>query len=338
MDDITTKRLKSTAKKILKNGLPYGISTRLFPSKPILEGEPPEIYNKTGERVLLAYLQDIHILHSPYTYTSGRNPQRVLWDRYNYTLNTQFYTNLEIFKRYPLKDGQCQFGMLVESENVVPDDYDAILKKEDSVKSLSLLFTHSDRLLDKYENARFIPGGCPWYGSMIHGGGEFDDIRYTKKTKLISIVSSIKYMRPLSKFRSDLALEMNRIKLGDAMGTIVGKWVNITDSLDDYMYSVGIENTATKYYFTEKLLNCFCSQTIPVYYGASEFGGLFNTDGIIFIKEPTVECAIKTIKEQCSPEDYKSRLDAIIDNYHRVQKFLSLEDYLTDNYMDHFVF
>ncbi len=331
------KKFKNQVKKTVKNILPYGISTQIFPEKKITEGTPPAIYNEKGERVLLAYLQDKHVAHSPYTFVSGRIPRRILWDRFNYRLNTQFYSHQEIFKMHEKTDGQKQFGILVESENVVPDDYNRLMKNPDTVHQLDALFTHSDRLLDKYENARFIPGGGSWFGTPRRGGILTEDAFYNK-SKLISIVSSVKFFRPLSTLRSQLALEMAKIGLGDVMGTIVGKYVSIADSLTDYMYSVGIENTATKYYFTEKLINCFAAMAVPVYYGASEVHKFFNPDGIIFIKEPTVECAIETIQKNCSREDYESRKEAILDNYRRVQDYLCIEDYLTANYIDEFVF
>lgn len=337
MDLSVKKKIKKNIKTTLKNVLPYGIATHIFPEKKITEGNPPSLYNEKGERVLVAYLQDYHVAHSPYTFVSGRLPKRILWDRFNYRLNTQFYSHQEIFKLQEKNDGQRQFGILVESENVVPDDYERLIKNPDAVKRLDALFTHSDRLLDKYENAFFIPGGGSWFGTPRRGGVLTDQAFYNK-SKLISIVSSIKFFRPLSTLRSELALEMAKIGLGDVMGTIVGKYVSIADSLTDYMYSVGIENTASKYYFTEKLINCFAAMAVPVYYGASEVTKFFNPDGIILIKEPTVECAIDTIKRNCSREDYESRKEAIIDNYNRVQNYLCIEDYLTANYMNKFVF
>lgn len=328
-------KIRGTVKKVLKNSLPYFLSTKLFLERPILEGVPPIIYNKDGERVMLAYLQDIHIAHSPYSWVSGRIPRQILWDRYNYTLSNQFYSHREIFSRHLRNHNGRQFGILVESEQVVPDDYKKVLENPDSIRELDAIFTHSVRILDKYENACFIPGGGVWFGTSLRGGEIIADA-YERKTKLLSIVSSAKFMLPLSKFRSDLALEMKAKGVGDVMGTIVGKYVSISDSLTDYMYSVGIENTESDYYFTEKLLNCFASQTVPIYYGAREVSRFFNPDGVIFIQEPTVECALRTMR-QCSRDDYESRKDAIIDNYIRVQDYLCIEDYITSHYMDKFI-
>ena len=40
-----------------------------------------------------------------------------------------------------------------------------------------------------------------------------------------------------------------------------------------------------KFYFTEKLLDCFATGTIPVYLGAPDIGKVFNIDGIITLSD-----------------------------------------------------
>lgn len=322
---------------VLKNALPYAISVRAYPHRTITEGKAPMLFNAASERVLVAYLQDKHISHSPYTFVSGRIPKRIFWDHYNHALPTQFYSHKEIFHRQKPEDGKKQFGILLESENIVLNDYDMLIRRPEQVNTLAALFTHSERLLDKYPNACIIPGGGVWYGTEMRGG-TLDSDAYLKKSSLLSIVSSTKQYCPLHSFRIDLAKEIERTHIGDVMGTIVNRYVKIGDSLTDYMYSVGIENAQTKYYYTEKLMNCFASMTVPVYYGATEIGKFFNPDGIIEIKEPSVECAIETIKKWCSREDYESRKEAIIDNYNRVQHYLCLEDFIMEHYENKFIF
>ena len=71
--------------------------------------------------------------------------------------------------------------------------------------------------------------------------------------------------------------------------------------------------------------------TIPVYIGATKIGDFFNEDGIIFVKEPTVECVMKTMK-QCSEKYYEEHIEAVKDNYQRVQEFLCIEDFLINRY------
>ena len=51
--------------------------------------------------------------------------------------------------------------------------------------------------------------------------------------------------------------------------------LKIKKSLRDYMYSVVIECTTDKNYFSEKIIDCFATMTIPIWYGCDNIGELF---------------------------------------------------------------
>ena len=55
--------------------------------------------------------------------------------------------------------------------------------------------------------------------------------------------------------------------------------------LKDYRFSFCVENDTYDTYFTEKILDCFATGTIPVYLGAPDIGNHFNMDGIIILSE-----------------------------------------------------
>jgi hypothetical protein len=57
------------------------------------------------------------------------------------------------------------------------------------------------------------------------------------------------------------------------------------EGLEDYRFSFAIENCCYDYYFTEKLLDCFLTGTVPIYIGCERIGDIFNSDGIIFLDD-----------------------------------------------------
>jgi len=292
--------------------------------------DSPKLYNEFGEEMLWMYLDDERCRHHPYTLNDGCYPRRIIWDRYNKALPLHMYNHMKILNHKP-NDNIRQFGILKEAEIICPDDYSIMLKEENVVRNLDAIFTFSERLLDKYENAHFSLCNGLWYGTE-KWGGVLDVNNYQKKTKLLSAVASAKTAVPLHVLRAEIAKELKSRGLADAMGTAVGNYFDkISDAFDDYMYNIAIENEQTKYYFTEKILDCFASMTIPIYYGATEIDKFFNADGIIKIKEPSVECVIETIK-QCSRSDYEARLGAMKENFERVKKYTSVDNYLTENY------
>lgn len=324
-------------KKIIKNAMPYGVVKRHFEKAvEISTSDYPKLFNEFGEEMLFMYLQNYRSAHLPYSQMSGRMPRRILWDKCNNALKLQMYSHLTMFSRVPLKEGMKQFGIMQEAEIICPNEYDIVYKRKQEVESLDALFTFSERLLDKYSNAKFSLCNGVWYGTKLYGG-IMDPERCYKKSKLISAVASSKAMCPIHVFRAETARELKRKKIADCMGTAVGEYFDkISDAFDDYMYNVAIENESQRYYFTEKILDCFASMTVPIYYGASDIGKFFNEDGIIRIKEPSFKSVMEAIS-LCSEDDYRSRLEAIKDNYERVQGYLSVDDYLTNNYMDLFL-
>ena len=82
-----------------------------------------------------------------------------------------------------------------------------------------------------------------------------------------------------------------------------------------------IENDKYETYYTEKLTDAFATGTIPVYWGTPDIGNYFNHEGII---ELTPDFDIDSLTEEL----YNSKLDAVSDNFERVQNLLSADDML----------
>lgn len=61
------------------------------------------------------------------------------------------------------------------------------------------------------------------------------------------------------------------------------------NGLKDYMFSIVIENCKSDYYFTEKLIDCFLTGTVPIFWGCPSINNFFNVKGII-IFDTLEEC------------------------------------------------
>lgn len=97
-------------------------------------------------------------------------------------------------------------------------------------------------------------------------------------------------------------------------------------ALKDFKYHVVIENDPD--FFTEKLIDCFVTGTIPIFWGDQDIGDHFNLDGILRIESP------KDIEFlNCK---YEERLDAIKDNFKRAKEYvfpeISIKKILSDFY------
>lgn len=291
-----------------------------------LEGLP-DIYNGSGQKMELFFLRDKHMATHPYAYPP---PTYFMFDRYNIGLDVHFYTHDAMLER--MGSPSRRYGMLNESESIVPNDYNIFRQNKGLEKEFTAIFTYSDKILNEVDNAKFLPTcSVPWYGSE-RGGGIIDESNFMRKTKNISIVSSSKTMCGLHDFRIRCARRCKNEGLADAFGTFDGgRTIKIAESLSEYRYTIAVENHISPYFFTEKITNCFLSMTIPIYLGASKIGEFFNEDGIIFLSEKD---DIKKVLSQCCEKDYLSRLSAIKDNYNRVMEYRNVWDLMYTKYIN----
>ena len=284
-----------------------------------VEGDS-NLYNEFGEKLEIFFIRDKHYRTHPY-----RDSRYFMWDRYNFGLKTHFYSHESMLETQGFPDRK--YGFLTESPAIVPKSYKLFDKFKGLEKDFDLIFTYSEKILEKLDNARFVPFGVTLYNSTFAQS----DI-HQKKTKNISILSSDKTMCELHKYRLALAWQCKNEKLADTFGTFDGgKLVTLDDTLKQYRYSICIENYIEPYFFTERLICALANQTIPVYLGANKLEKFFNTDGII---QFNTKDDIKKVLSQCTKEEYERRLPAVLDNYERVKKFTKPFDYLYENYLD----
>ena len=288
----------------------YGISSK----------QPP-IYNTDGKPMEMFFIRDVHTAHNPY----GNVGKHFLWDRYNWGLETHFYTHRAMLETMgkPIK----KYGMFGESRTIVPKDYLIFDKHKGLENEFDAVFTYDEQLLNKLPNAKFYPLSAEvWYGKDVPGA--VSPTTYKLKDKNISIVCSDKQMCEQHRIRAEIARYCKNTGMADVMGKFDGgSYVTTEESLQTYRYFIAIENEISDYYFTERLTSCFAAQTIPIYMGARKIDEFFNPDGIIKISRDDLNNLDRVFK-QCTKEEYERRLPAVLDNYERVQCYRNMQDYL----------
>jgi hypothetical protein len=183
--------------------------------------------------------------------------------------------------------------------------------------SYDLVFTSEKSIVGKYPNIKYCPAGSnlPWIKEQEV---------YTK-TKMTSLIASPKKFAFGHSIRH-LFAERWKDKL-DLYGGVLGSkrvgkstWDKL-EALQDYRFSIVIENDKYETYYTEKITDCFATGTIPVYWGAPDIDSIFNPDGIITL---TSDFDIDSL----TPELYESKLEAVKDNFNRVKDLESADSQL----------
>ena len=297
-----------------------------------LDGREPELYDRNGRRIHVFFIRDKASVHA-----SSQLGHHILWDKYNFGLKTHFYTHdcmLELMGK-PVH----RYGALVETRGIWPDYYTIFEKNAGLEQDFDKIFSYDESILDSVSNACFVPF-CATIkldfariSDLEASRRLMDDEAYRKKTRNVSILSSNKTMCELHMLRIKAARYLKERGLADAYGTFDGgPYVRAFDTLKDYRYSFVFENERSAYCFTEKLTNCFATQTVPIYLGATKIEKFFNPDGTIRI-EPDDVNRLEEIVRRCTVQDYEERKDAVLDNYRRAHAFLNVEDFMYETYL-----
>ena len=206
--------------------------------------------------------------------TWWKKPEYIIWNYESKQNDITVYVDNEIEKCLSDNDNKIKYGWLQESKLILPHIHNKIKNNHLTyLNKLNGIFTCDEELLNVDKKFLWVPA----YGVSIekYGGN--------KKTKLMSMITSHKTMTHQQNFRVNFA-KQNKGKF-DLYGVGFNPIKNKNDGLDDYMFSVAIENATYDTYFTEKILDCFASKTIPIYKGTKKICNYFDCNGIIFLDD-----------------------------------------------------
>ena len=141
-------------------------------------------------------------------------------------------------------------------------------------KRFHKILTCNPALLRDIPNAVFLPYGTTWIP-------DWRTLEITK-TRNLSLIASAKRHLEGHKLRHTMVnwLRENGID-ADVIGRGYNSFEKKSDGLAPYRYSIVIENVRESSYFTEKLIDAFLTETVPIYWGAPNIGEFFYTEGMI---------------------------------------------------------
>ena len=143
------------------------------------------------------------------------------------------------------------------------------------------------------------------------------------KSKLISMITSNKVWIEQQKYRVDFA-EKNK-DIIDVYGRGFKEIEDKEQGLQDYMFSICIENYTYDSYFTEKILDCFATGTIPIYKGTKKILDYYDEDGIIFLDD-------LLDFSDLTPEFYFAKIQSVNRNFETFNKYILIDDFIYKNY------
>ncbi len=180
---------------------------------------------------------------------------------------------------------------------------------ETHLDRFDLILTFNQYLLEKY------PEKCKFINPM--GFGTLYDQKIHPKSKLCSHMVSNQRWTEGHQLRWAVAETYPHYFEGYKDGH--STWVEWKDEwLNDFCFSVVVENSRESHYFSEKLVECLRAGTVPIYWGCPTIAEFFDRDGIIvFDKLEDLEPILKGL----SFEEYQKRLPAIRRNFELAGKY-----------------
>jgi glycosyltransferase involved in cell wall biosynthesis len=218
--------------------------------------------------------------------------------------------------------------------------YNAIIE---NYNKFDVILTFDRELLKLLPNAVFLPPtevtqfnrlpnpyGHPPYKSSLIDTYELPDsaLQIYPKSKLVSAVVSTKAFLPGHVKRLNFVRAIEH-KI-DLFGRGIKELPSKLDGLRDYMFSVAIENVSCDdNYFSEKIIDCFLTGTIPIYHGCIHIGEFFDERGILSFQ---TQEELDAIIDSLSLEKYNSMLEYAKINYEKCYKWPLNNDMLYDMY------
>lgn len=187
-------------------------------------------------------------------------------------------------------------------------------------RAFDLILTHDQRLLDEVPNARLILFGTSW-------------VRETPTTSApkrfeVSFVCGHKAKVDGHRLRQRIWLSREDLKtptrfLASSFGAPPGLQGDgllgeRKDTLFESQFQLTIENCREPNYFSEKLVDCLKTRTVPIYWGCPNIGKWFNTSGMICAE--SYEDIVRAVNG-LTPDTYDSMRPAVEENFERSRDF-----------------
>ena len=263
-------------------------------------------------------LVDQHFGHTRYS-TDNQESKYIIWDRSPVTDKDELVVYTDTSLGSVRSDIKTKIGWMLESPEITKSSHDWIGK---NYQGFDMILTNNRKHI---EINPYIFKFSPTCGCWIFPK---DQMIYPKKKLLSAIFSDKKFTAGQAMRHQAVVNFKNKI---DVFGRGYFPLPNKIYGLKDYAFALVIENCKQDYYFTEKLIDCFTTGTIPIYWGCPSIGDFFDTNGMICFNDIH---DLSAIINNLSLDLYNSKIESVKHNFSESKKYLMAEDYMYENYLN----
>lgn len=189
---------------------------------------------------------------------------------------------IDSFQEYNPVRNSLKILWVKESEAISKFSKHAIQESD----KFDIILTYNQDILNSCKNAYFLPFGTTWIGDY--------DFSTVKKFQ-VSHLTGFKQMTPAHILRQKLHYKQKNIIIPrdfyiSQHGGVENEFNNkiLAESknpLFKSQFHVCIENSRQPNFFTEKLIDCLITKTVPIFYGCENIDKFFNTKGFIIVND-----------------------------------------------------
>lgn len=229
------------------------------------------------------------------------------WGDYTFSDDAEECDYLVILD-YPKED----FSVKVNKDNIIhlciepPNEVSKY--RHYANKNVSLIFN----TVDIKKNNFLTHCALPW-----HVNKDFDflsslKVESLKKEDKIVWVTSNQRSSKIHNVRMDFLDKVNALQLpfvglyGRGINPIDDKW----DVMNTSKYAIAFENYKNDYYWTEKIMDCYLSYSMPIYFGCNLIDNFFPKDSYIQL-DPNDKHIDLFLKEIVASKKWENNLDGI---------------------------
>lgn len=313
---------------IYNNNLPTNIN-KIYPEEHIQVHKelqrkvayPLLLDRKSGLEKIKIGLFDNNFFHCKFSTTDIEKPNYIEWVRDSYGFQFTFYTDKCLSRVENKNPKSINVAWLLESPEINLSAYDFIYN---NYAKFDYVITHDKEILEKIPNSFYYSAGRSWIKRK--------HVNIYPKSKDVCLIASLKKDLVGHKFRYEILEKCGR-KISQPFGVSEEtKFARKIDVLKDFMYAIEVQNCKKDFYYTERLIDCFLTGTIPIFWGCPNIGKFFNTEGILSFD--TIE-ELRVILTKIGVGDYNKRSSAILENFTKAHKYFLLEDQIYMDFIRH---
>lgn len=193
----------------------------------------------------------------------------------------------------------ARLSMIIAEPKIMSADHHRILRL--SAGRFFRIFTYDPDLLARLPNALFLAYGTTWVP-------DWQQLKI-QKTQEVSLIASAKKDHPGHQLRHQIVAYLQaQMPQAQILGRGYTPFVEKSDGLAPFRYSVVIENVQEPNYFSEKLIDAILCETVPIYWGCPNIADFFDTNAMILCQNRSeIEAALCS----ATATEYQRRLPTL---------------------------